>query len=131
MFKNKTIGFYIRMAGACVAFITAVIYLIGGIIDNSFFVLIFILLLLGVAVDVVSVFKYYSVMPVIAAICYGAALGVYLGNMLTNVVNTFVNMAENSLPLFFVLCVFMFIAAACGALACFMKQQQTLIRDMQ
>ena len=73
MFKNKTIGFYVGLGGGAVGFVTAVIYLIYTLTVGLFAPQVFVMLLLGTAVCVLSLFFEWKFLPLVAVLFFSLA----------------------------------------------------------
>ena len=67
-FKNRTIGFYIGLAAAAIAFVGAVLYVATDASDRTFSAAGFALMLVGAAVEIVVIFSDIKVAPLVSAL---------------------------------------------------------------
>lgn len=77
-FKNKTIGFWLGFAAAALGFLALIFFAAYGAVAQAFSVPVFIVVLIGVACGVVTVFFDFSFLSVIMAAMFGLAFGLYL-----------------------------------------------------
>lgn len=77
-FKGKSIGFYIGLAASALMLVFDIIYIAADFGDRTFSVAAFVLILLGVAVEVVYALldiKILDFLPFIICVLYGVAFG--------------------------------------------------------
>lgn len=114
LFANKKLS----AVTAAIALITCIVYTVQSVTENAFFFLVPLMLALGIVLTVVYVIK-NRITPLPGAVCYSVAIGGYVASMLTNVVNTYVNMAHANLVLFYLIAAMMLLCSILGIVASF------------
>ena len=125
-FKNRTVGFWIGLAAAFLMLIADIIFIITDYSDRTFSMVTFILILIGVAGEVLIIVKDFKFAPLLPSICFGVAMSIhlYLGlPTLSDVMNgvNFIGGDPNAVIVFgaiFLIGTFFAIAS------CFMKQSK-------
>lgn len=120
--KNKTLGFYLGLAGAILALVSAFIYI--GINSYSFTPWIVILLILGIVVFLAA--QLFKIRPVnaLSYILYLVAFGIFFRTEIENNMDTIVDPQQGLgavTPLFFMFIVFALIAVGLTVAASVMK----------
>jgi hypothetical protein len=77
-FKNRTIGFYAGFASGALAVITSIVYLIQSAVVHQFDVWVFLCLLVGGGLLLVTLLKDYDFIPLVAGTFLGFALGLFV-----------------------------------------------------
>lgn len=106
MFKNKTAGFYIGLAGGFIGLVTTVIYVIYSTSVSLFAPEVFIFLLLGTLGEVLVLFVDWKFAPIIPALFFSLALGFHLCDrvlMFEEMINGIYGMNERGAILWVVL----------------------------
>ena len=78
MLKNKTVGFYLGLAGGIIGLITAIAYIIYSTSVNLFAPEVFILLLLGVLSELLVLFTDWKWAPLLPVLFFSLALGFHI-----------------------------------------------------
>lgn len=129
MFKNKTIGFYVGLGGGAVGFVTAVIYLIYTLTVGLFAPQVFVMLLLGAAVCVLSLFFEWKFLPLVAVLFFSLAFGLHILDRITmfqEMLNHIYGMNERGaiLGVVVLLLIFNFVSIAACAFASFCERDK-------
>ena len=125
-FKNRTVGFWIGLAAAFLMLIADIIFIITDYSDRTFSMVTFILILIGVAGEVLIIVKDFKFAPLLPSICFGVAMSIhfYVGlPTLSDVMNgvNFIGGDPNAVIMFGVV----FLIGTFFAIAsCFMKQSK-------
>ncbi len=130
LLKNKTVGFYIGLAGGCLGFVTTLLYLIYSLSVKHFNPLVFTMLLLGVAGTVSVFFLKLNFLPLVPALFFSLAFGVYINDrviMFEEMINNIYGMSESGaiLGVVVLILVFMFICVIASIVATFTKRDKT------
>lgn len=78
VFSNRTIGFWIGLAASVLMLVGDVVFIIADGADRTFSFITFGLILGGVACQALVVLLDWKVMPLLCAVCFGAALSYHL-----------------------------------------------------
>lgn len=129
MFKNKTIGFYVGLGGGAVGFVTTVIYLIYTLTVGLFAPQVFVMLLLGTAVCVLSLFFEWKFLPLVAVLFFSLAFGFHILDRITmfqEMLNHIYGMNERGaiLGVVVLLLVFNFLSIAACTVASFCERDK-------
>ena len=103
---------------AVVALITGVVYVVQSLAESTFFFLIPLMLGLGIVFTAIYLLN-NRFTPLPSAVCYSVSIGALLASMLTNIVNTYVRMAQYNLVCFYFLAIMMALCSVAGIVACF------------
>lgn len=79
--SGRTIGFYLALGAAVLFLISDIIFVAVDAGDRTFSYVTFALILVGAAIEIVSVFfdyKFLDFLPVVSCACYGIAFGMHL-----------------------------------------------------
>lgn len=76
LFRNKTIWFYIGLGGSALALVTLIYYMIQSLADDAFMVSVLLLLIAGIACEILLLFKDFKFLPLLTASSYGVALAI-------------------------------------------------------
>lgn len=79
--SGRTIGFYLALGAAVLFLISDIIFVAVDAGDRTFSYVTFALILVGAAIEIVSVFfdyKFLDFLPVVSCACYGVAFGMHL-----------------------------------------------------
>ncbi|GEM_PF-4066432 len=120
--KNKTLGFYLGLAGAVLALIASFVYI--GINSYSFTPWIIILNILGIVAFAAA--QLFKVRPVnaVAYVLYLVSLGIFLRGEIDNNMDTIVDPQQGLgavTPLFFIFIVFIILAVGLTVAASVMR----------
>ena len=85
LFKDRTVGFYIGLAGAVLALVSDLVWLIIDHADRTFDLLAFILILVGALSFALVVFTKFEFAPIIPAVLLIAGLALALNVILPSV----------------------------------------------
>ncbi len=77
-FSDRTIGFWIGLVASVLMLVGDVAFLITDSADRTFSYITFGLILAGVVCEALVVFLDWKVMPLLCAVCFGAALSYHL-----------------------------------------------------
>lgn len=124
IFKNRTVGFYIGLLATALALVTAVLYTVLNIMDNQFNALVLILLLIGTAIGIASIFLEYRFIPMIEGLILAASFGVYIESSFVNAFNTMIGQAFHNVDFFVLLCVMFSMIVLMSAVSNFMPQRK-------
>ena len=129
LFKNRTLGFYLGLAGGFIALVTSIIYLVYALRVGLFVAWIFVFLLLGALSSLIVVFKDFSFAPLIPAIFYGLALGIHANDrvlMVAYMAKGVYGMGETGAILSVVITIFVltFISIILACVSCFFNQRK-------
>lgn len=78
MLKNKTIGFYVGLAGGFIGLVTTIIYLIYSTSVQLFAPEVFVFLLLGTLGEVLVMFVDWKFAPIIPVLFFSLAFGFHI-----------------------------------------------------
>jgi len=125
-FKNRTVGFWIGLAAAFLMLIADIIFIITDYSDRTFSMVTFILILIGVAGEVLIIVKDFKFAPLLPSICFGVAMSIhlYLGlPTLSDVMNgvNFIGGDPNAVIVFGAI---FLIGTFFAIVSCFMKQSK-------
>jgi len=125
-FKNRTVGFWIGLLATCLMLITDIIFIITDYSDRTFSLVTFILILIGVAGEVLIIVKDFKFAPLLPSILFGVAMSIhfYIGlPTLSDKINgvNFIGGNPNAVIEFGV--VFL-IGTFLAIVSCFMKQSK-------
>ena len=129
-FKNRTIGFYIGLAAAAIAFVGAVLYVATDAADRTFSAAGFALMLVGAAAEIVVIFSDIKVAPLVSALLYIVGFALTVNAALPSISDVWngVHFIGGNATLGIIFSVTFFISAAAGIVACFMKERAEKIR---
>lgn len=124
-FKNRTIGFYIGLAAAAIAFVGAVLYVATDAADRTFSAAGFALMLVGAAAEIVVIFSDIKVAPLVSALLYIVGFALTVNAALPSISDVWngVHFIGGNATLGIIFSVTFFISAAAGIVACFMKER--------
>ena len=124
-FKNRTIGFYIGLAAAAIAFVGAVLYVATDASDRTFSAAGFALMLVGAAVEIVVIFSDIKVAPLVSALLYIVGFALTVNAALPSISDVWngVHFIGGNATLGIIFSVTFFISAAAGIVACFMNER--------
>ncbi len=128
--KGRSVLFYVNLATALLALISAIVF---AIIDNSdastFSVAVVVLMIIGALVQCGTSFFDYFFLPIIPVIFYGTAVGVHIDAILVSLSDlwTGVNLYHGNNVIAIIFGV-LFLACAIEAVVnCFLKKQTTVL----
>lgn len=129
-FKNRTIGFYIGLAAAAIAFVGAVLYVATDASDRTFSAAGFALMLVGAAVEIVVIFSDIKVAPLVSALLYIVGFALTVNAALPSISDVWngVHFIGGNATLGIIFSVTFFISAAAGIVACFMNERAEKIK---
>ena len=129
-FKNRTIGFYIGLAAAAIAFVGAVLYVATDAADRTFSAAGFALMLVGAAAEIVVIFSDIKVAPLVSALLYIVGFALTVNAALPSISDVWngVHFIGGNATLGIIFSVTFFISAAAGIVACFMNERAEKIR---
>lgn len=78
MFKNKTLSFYIGLAGGAVGLLTTIGYLVYTLSVSLFAPEVFVLLLLGTLSELLVIFTDWKFAPLLPVLFFSLALGFHI-----------------------------------------------------
>ena len=129
-FKNRTIGFYIGLAAAAIAFVGAVLYVATDAADRTFSAAGFALMLVGAAAEIVVIFSDIKVAPLVSALLYIVGFALTVNAALPSISDVWngVHFIGGNATLGIIFSVTFFISAAAGIVACFMNERAEKIK---
>ncbi len=129
-FKNRTIGFYIGLAAAAIAFVGAVLYVATDASDRTFSAAGFALMLVGAAAEIVVIFSDIKVAPLVSALLYIVGFALTVNAALPSISDVWngVHFIGGNATLGIIFSVTFFISAAAGIVACFMNERAEKIK---
>lgn len=124
-FKNRTVGFYIGLTAAVIALVGAILYIAIDASDRTFSLIAFILMLVGVAAELLVVFTDLPFMPVVSAGLYIAGFSLTLNAALPSVSDVWngVNFIGGNATLGIIFSVTFLVCALAGIVSCFLSQR--------
>lgn len=129
LLKNKTIGFYVGMAGGCLGAVTTITYLIYSLSVRHFNALVFVMLLCGVIGTVLVLLKDFDFLPLVPALFFSLAFGFYVNDrviMFEEMINGIYGMSESGaiLGVVVLLLILAFICVVASVIAAFTKREK-------
>lgn len=127
--KDRTVGYWLALGAAIALLITDIIFIATDFGDRTFSLVTFLLILAGVAIEIVYVvldMKVLDFLPVLSCVCYGVALGQHwnLGlATLSDVWNGVVFVGGNSTAALAFGIVFA-VCTVAAIVSCFLKQKK-------
>ena len=130
LLKNKTIGFYIGLAGGCIGLITTLLYLIYSVSVGHFNALVFVMLLLGSGSVVAVLLKDFDFLPLVPAVFFSLAFGFYVNDrviMFEEMINGIYGMSESGaiLGVVVLILILAFVCVLSSVVATFTKRERT------
>lgn len=123
--KGFTISknYWLLLIAAVCALAAVIIYTVQAASEQTLFFPTPLMLVLGILFSAFY-YKKKSFIPLVASLCYSAAMGLYLFSMLTNVINTYVHMANYNLIVFYLLIALMSVCCISSIVCCFLCDGQ-------
>lgn len=133
MFKNKTIGYYIGLAGGALGIITALIYVIYTTSVDLFAPEVFVLMLLAVLSEVLVMFVDMKFLTLVPVLFFSLALGFHICDrvyMFQEMINHIYGMNEKGAILWLVILLFVLnaISAVAAIIAAFSDRNKAVAK---
>lgn len=125
-FKDRTVGFYVTLSAAIIAFIGTLLYLITDGTDRTFSLGAFLFLLIGAISVALTVFTDLKFAPVIPSVLYTAGLAMCLRVVLPSLSDVWngVHFIGGNAVLGTIFAAIFLVADVCSITACFMEQRK-------
>lgn len=75
---GRAIGFYLALGSAILMLLSDIVFAIVDAGDKTFSIVTFVLILLGVAIEIAHVFLDFDFFSILSCVCYGIAFGMHL-----------------------------------------------------
>ncbi len=125
-FKNRTIGFFLGLASACLALVVAIVYVAVAGSDRTFSTIGFVLLLVGALSEALVIFTDFKFAPLVPTVLIAAGMGFSLVACLPTLMDVVngINFFGGNLAIAFAVPISLLVAVAAGCASAFMDMRK-------
>lgn len=127
-FKDRTIGFYIGLGAAAIAFVSSIIFIITAFNDRTFSVITFVFLLLAVVSESIVIFTDFKFASAVPVVFYAVALGMHFRNAMFPIADQIagVPFLGGNIVIAISFAIIFSVVAVSAVVSCFMKQRKSV-----
>lgn len=121
LFKDRTVGFYVGLAGAALALVADILFVIIDHADRTFSMIAFVLVLIGSLLYAARLVKDFKFMPMLSGVTFAVGFAVELYTVLPSLSDVWnhVNFIGGNAAVGTTFTVIFLVAAICSIVACF------------